>query len=92
MDDGGERFPLAEEVQWLDDLGEDNTACDHHFGDDGDQGVEADESIPHKGLTSRSDEPVRMYLTEVGKIPLPAREQELALAKRIELRRARLRR
>jgi RNA polymerase primary sigma factor len=38
---------------------------------------------------SWSDDPVRMYLTQMGEIPLLTRQEEIALAKRIELTRAR---
>ena len=41
---------------------------------------------------SWSDDPVRMYLTQMGEIPLLTRQQEIALAKQIELTRARFRR
>ena len=41
---------------------------------------------------SWSDDPVRMYLTQMGEIPLLTRQQEIALAKRIEVTRARFRR
>src|SRR5437868_13290812 len=37
--------------------------------------------------TKRIDDPVRMYLTQMGEIPLLTREQEIALAKRSEERR-----
>ena len=46
-------------------------------------GVEDDESW--------SDDPVRMYLTQMGEIPLLTRQQEVALAKQIELTRTRFR-
>ncbi len=39
-----------------------------------------------------SDDPVRMYLTQMGEIPLLARQEEIALAKRIEISRAKFRR
>ena len=39
-----------------------------------------------------SDDPVRMYLTQMGEIPLLTRQEEIALAKQIELTRARFRR
>ena len=39
----------------------------------------------------RTDDPVRMYLTQMGEIPLLKREQEIALAKRIEITRRRFR-
>ena len=41
---------------------------------------------------SWSDDPVRMYLTQMGEIPLLTRQQEVALAKQIELTRAQFRR
>ena len=40
---------------------------------------------------SWSDDPVRMYLTQMGEIPLLTRKQEIALAKRIEVTRRRFR-
>ncbi len=46
-------------------------------GDDEDDGIE-------EYGRSRMDDPVRMYLRQMGQIPLLTREQEIALAKRIE--------
>jgi RNA polymerase primary sigma factor len=40
---------------------------------------------------SWSDDPVRMYLTQMGEIPLLTRQQEISLAKRIEVTRRRFR-
>src|SRR6476469_4188622 len=40
----------------------------------------------------RIDDPVRMYLTQMGEIPLLKREEEIALAKKIEVTRKRFRR
>ncbi len=42
-------------------------------------------------VESWSDDPVRMYLTQMGEIPLLTRKQEIALAKRIENTRQRFR-
>ncbi|MBM4076111.1 MAG: RNA polymerase sigma factor RpoD, partial [Planctomycetes bacterium] len=39
----------------------------------------------------RIDDPVRMYLTQMGEIPLLTREQEISLAKKIEVTRRRFR-
>ena len=39
----------------------------------------------------RVDDPVRMYLTQMGEIPLLKREEEIALAKKIEITRRRFR-
>jgi len=41
---------------------------------------------------SWSDDPVRMYLTQMGEIPLLTREQEISLARQIEISRTRFRR
>jgi RNA polymerase primary sigma factor len=42
--------------------------------------------------TKATDDPVRMYLTQMGEIPLLSRQEEIALAKRIEITRRRFRR
>ncbi|MGE3316154.1 MAG: RNA polymerase sigma factor RpoD [Planctomycetaceae bacterium] len=42
--------------------------------------------------SKRIDDPVRMYLTQMGEIPLLTREQEISLAKKIEVTRKRFRR
>jgi len=52
-----------------------------------------DDALPgDDDVESWSDDPVRMYLTQMGEIPLLTRQQEIALAKRIEITRARFRR
>jgi len=54
----------------------------------------AEEEVP-EGLETpqeRIDDPVRMYLTQMGEIPLLTRSEELLLAKRIEVARKRYRR
>src|SRR5437660_9387435 len=43
-------------------------------------------------ISRRIDDPVRMYLTQMGEIPLLTREQEIGLAKKIEITRKRFRR
>ncbi|QEH33023.1 RNA polymerase sigma factor SigA [Aquisphaera giovannonii] len=43
-------------------------------------------------LSRRIDDPVRMYLTQMGEIPLLTRDQEINLAKKIEVTRRRFRR
>jgi len=42
--------------------------------------------------TARIDDPIRMYLTQMGEIPLLTREDEIALARKIELTRMAFRR
>jgi RNA polymerase primary sigma factor len=43
-------------------------------------------------VSRRIDDPVRMYLTQMGEIPLLTREQEISLAKKIEMTRMHFRR
>lgn len=43
-------------------------------------------------LSRRIDDPVRMYLTQMGEIPLLTRDEEIRLAKKIEITRRRFRR
>jgi RNA polymerase primary sigma factor len=53
---------------------------------------ELDLSFIEEEDTRRTDDPVRMYLTQMGEIPLLKREEEIALAKKIEVTRKRFRR
>src|SRR5439155_8701169 len=54
--------------------------------------AELDLSFIDDDESRRIDDPVRMYLTQMGNIPLLRREQEIALAKKIEVTRKRFRR
>src|SRR5262249_47668002 len=58
---------------------------------DDDRG-ELDLSFMDDEESRRIDDPVRMYLTQMGEIPLLKREEEIALAKKIEVTRKRFRR
>src|ERR1700676_465419 len=51
--------------------------------------AELDLSFMDEDDSRRIDDPVRMYLTQMGSIPLLKREQEIALAKKIEATRKR---
>jgi RNA polymerase primary sigma factor len=56
--------------------------------DDDDEAVDLNlEAELAEASTKRIDDPVRMYLTQMGEIPLLTREQEIALAKKIEITR-----
>jgi RNA polymerase primary sigma factor len=59
---------------------------------DDDARAELDLSFIDEEDSRRIDDPVRMYLTQMGEIPLLKREQEIALAKKIEVTRKRFRR
>ncbi|MEX2112407.1 MAG: sigma-70 family RNA polymerase sigma factor [Pirellulales bacterium] len=48
--------------------------------------------LPPKDLPKLSDDPVRMYLTQMAEIPLLTRAEEISLAKKIEVTRKRFRR
>jgi RNA polymerase primary sigma factor len=48
--------------------------------------------IEEESDSRRIDDPVRMYLTQMGEIPLLKRDEEIALAKKIEVTRKRFRR
>jgi len=50
-----------------------------------------DEEAEEEPTTDRIDDPVRMYLTQMGEIPLLTRAEEIALAKKIEVTRKRYR-
>jgi RNA polymerase primary sigma factor len=75
---------------------EGSLAADGEGTDDDSEGEE-DADAPEEGplatndLESWSDDPVRMYLTQMGEIPLLTRQEEIALAKQIEVTRAKFR-
>lgn len=48
--------------------------------------------LDEEGDGKKIDDPVRMYLTQMGEIPLLKRDEEIALAKKIEVTRRRFRR
>src|SRR5438128_10754408 len=49
-------------------------------------------AMDEDGDGKRIDDPVRMYLTQMGEIPLLTRQEEISLAKKIEVTRKRFRR
>jgi len=71
-------------------------------GEDEDAPVKAEDALKKADLllerqlgeheVKRVDDPVRMYLTQMGEIPLLSREEEVSLARRIELARLAFRR
>lgn len=48
--------------------------------------------LPAEALPKLSDDPIRMYLSQMAEIPLLSREEEISLAKKIEVTRKRFRR
>ena len=89
-----------EEELGLEDDAEDSLDVDEDDEPDGDDSGEdrldgeadADEFLSAEEGESWSDDPVRMYLTQMGEIPLLTRQQEITLAKQIEITRAKFRR
>jgi len=60
--------------------------------EDSDHDDELPETIfPRSSMPEKIDDPVRMYLTQMGEIPLLTRDQEIYLAKTIEITRKRFR-
>ena len=81
LDEDDDTLDLADELD--DDLGVDD---DLENSDDDESLLSAEDT------ESWSDDPVRMYLTQMGEIPLLTRQEEIALAKQIEITRAKFRR
>ncbi len=77
----------------------DEEAGDDGAGDDVDlapdidiaEPTEAELAAPMVDITEKIDDPVRMYLTQMGEIPLLTREEEISLARKIELTRKQFR-
>jgi len=66
-------------------------------GDDSDKDLKDEDELLEKQLVGdevsrRIDDPIRMYLTQMGQIPLLTRNSEIALARKIELARMAFRR
>ena len=87
-------------LQKMDDLGIEMVESSEEGGEKADEGADAaDEEFQGPverepktvGETARIDDPVRLYLTQMGQIPLLSREDELRLASRIEITRKRFR-
>ncbi len=57
-----------------------------------DRAADPEAASPPPSALELSDDPVRTYLVQMGKIPLLTREQEITLARRVEVYRARYRR
>ena len=86
-----EGIGLVDKADDLDDIDDDLLGDEEEAGEE-EQGEDEDETLLAEDAESWSDDPVRMYLTQMGEIPLLTRQQEIALAKRIELTRNQFRR
>ncbi|MHC4181404.1 MAG: sigma-70 factor domain-containing protein, partial [Planctomycetota bacterium] len=74
-----------------DDMAESVTEVDSDSQAESDEGAEDLLSAVAED-ESWSDDPVRMYLTQMGEIPLLTRQEEVSLATQIEITRSRFRR
>jgi RNA polymerase primary sigma factor len=54
--------------------------------------TEASLHVPADDITKAGDDPIRMYLSQMAEIPLLTRDEEISLAKKIEVTRKRFRR
>jgi RNA polymerase primary sigma factor len=61
------------------DIGEDAEEVESDSEDDNDKAIDLT-----PGALSRTDDPVRLYLKEMGSVALLSREGEIEIAKRIE--------
>ena len=89
-DEAFQKLPVEEiEDEVDDDLvpGDDEEPADPEVKADEDE----DFLLATEDTESWSDDPVRMYLTQMGEIPLLTRQQEIQLAKKIEITRRRFR-
>jgi RNA polymerase primary sigma factor len=80
---------IVEDDEVEDDGSEDDDSDNDSDGDNGQEVVAASSSkalssAKKKEPTDRTDDPVRMYLREMGSVELLSREGEIAIAKRIE--------
>jgi RNA polymerase primary sigma factor len=89
-------------LQLMDDLGIEMVETAAEGGEKAEAGFEPEDEerefeepqeleSKRTGVSEKIDDPVRMYLTQMGEIPLLSREDELRLAKRIEITRKRFR-
>jgi len=63
---------------------EEGSSEEMNASDEPDEGRHVPEAPKKKETTERTDDPVRMYLREMGAVELLSREGEIAIAKRIE--------
>ena len=83
-------------IKMIDEIEADRLRDTKRKKDGGLEGGHSLDEVTEVDLTDatarRIDDPVRMYLTQMGEIPLLKREEEIALAKKIELTRMAFRR
>ena len=91
LDENG--IDLVDEAE-APEASEEDSPADFASGAEEEEETVADfqEEDPYStGPTEKIDDPVRMYLTQMGEIPLLTREEEISLARRIEVSRKQFR-
>lgn len=71
---------------------DDEALVDEEAEEESSEDAVLETELVESSSSSRIDDPVRMYLTQMGEIPLLTREQEISLARKIELTRMAFRR
>ena len=87
--DSFQKLPIEDDDSTTDVLPEDDG-----LAAEGEVQLESDEELlaaAEEEAETWSDDPVRMYLTQMGEIPLLTRDEEIRLAKAIEVTRRRFR-
>jgi len=87
-DDAAQKAQKGKRASKMDDSGDD---VDLTPGIEVSEPTEAELAAPVVDITEKIDDPVRMYLTQMGEIPLLTREEEISLARKIELTRKQFR-
>jgi RNA polymerase primary sigma factor len=85
VDSGEEgRFPPLGEAEEELEEPEDNEEVGEEFLEEGEEKEKEKEIDLTPGILNRTDDPVRLYLKEIGSVHLLSREGEIQIAKRIE--------
>jgi RNA polymerase primary sigma factor len=96
LDEMGISLLDESEMEKRQDEEDDFEVSDEVFAEEEAEAEESEDTLLETELvevdTGRIDDPVRMYLTQMGEIPLLTREQEISLARKIELTRMAFRR
>src|ERR1044072_5293962 len=90
-DDGVSIEDIAEVLQTLERASSSETEIEEPLIEQSSSAVESDESLNEEveldlsaGEMDKTSDPIRVYMREMGVVPLLTREQEVSIAKRIE--------